>query len=195
MSEFAGTTRRFHERRDICFLGGYRHPPNVDAVLYFAREILPLLLAEEPDLRFIIAGAHPPEEVLALAGPRIIVTGLIPDLRDLFDPARVFVCPLRVGAGVKGKIAAALSYGIPVVSTAIGVEGTELVHEKSVLVADDPAAFAAATLRLYRDEGLWDWLSRNGQDLVRETLSLDMGVKVLAGAVETAFSHLLGLDG
>jgi len=195
MSEFAGTTRRFHERRDICFLGGYRHPPNVDAVLYFAREILPLLLAEEPDLRFIIAGAHPPEEVLALAGPRIIVTGLIPDLRDLFDPARVFVCPLRVGAGVKGKIAAALSYGVPVVSTSIGVEGTELVHEKSVLVADDPAAFAAATLRLYRDEGLWDWLSRNGQDLVRETLSLDMGVKVLAGAVETAFSHLLGLDG
>jgi GT2 family glycosyltransferase len=195
MSELHGTTSGFGQRRDICFLGGYRHPPNIDAVIWFAQEIFPRIRAAEPGIRFIIAGAHPPEEVTALAAEDIVVTGMVPDLRDLFDPCRVFVCPLRVGAGVKGKIAAALSYGIPVVTTGIGVEGTELRHEHTVLVADDPAGFADATLRLYRDRGLWDWLSGNGQSLVRETLSLDMGGRVLRAAIATAFAHKLGLDG
>jgi GT2 family glycosyltransferase len=194
MSEFHGTEKTYAERRDICFLGGYRHPPNVDAVIWFITEVLPLIRAEEPEIRFIVAGAHAPEEIAALASEHVIVTGMVPDLRDLFDPCRVFVCPLRVGAGVKGKVAAALSYGIPIVSTPIGIEGTEMVHEHNVLVAEDARAFAAATLRLYRDHWLWGWLSRNGQELVRETLSLEMGARVLNQAVETALAHKLGLS-
>ncbi len=193
MFEYFGTERAFSERRDLCFLGGYRHTPNVDAVVYFVNEIFPLIKSQEPDIRFIIAGAHPPEEVRALARDDVIVTGMVNDLRDLFDPCRVFVGPLRVGAGVKGKIISALSYGIPVVSTALGVEGTELKHAKHVLVADDPLAFAEAVLRLYRDSDLWGSLSRAGQDLVKETLSLDMGKVVLGRSVKTALAHRLGL--
>ncbi len=193
MFEYFGTERTFSERRDLCFLGGYRHTPNVDAVVYFVNEIFPLIKSQEPDIRFIIAGAHPPEEVRALAGNGVVVTGMVDDLRDLFDPCRVFVGPLRVGAGVKGKIISALSYGIPVVSTELGVEGTELKHGKHVLVADDPLAFAEAVLRLYRDPDLWGSLSRAGQDLVKETLSLEMGKGALARAVETALAHKLGL--
>jgi O-antigen biosynthesis protein len=194
MAEFFGTARTFSERRDLCFLGGYRHPPNVDAVVFFVNEIFPLIQIQDPDIRFVIAGAHPPDEVRALAGNGVIVRGMVDDLRDLFDPCRVFVCPLRVGAGVKGKVASALSYGIPVVSTALGVEGTELKHGNHVLIADSPAAFAEAVLRLYRDPDLWGNLSRNGQDLVRETLSLEMGKAVLARSVETALTHKLGLS-
>ena len=193
MFEFFGTDRAFSERRDLCFLGGYRHAPNVDAVVYFVNEIFPLIKSQEPNIRFIIAGAHPPEEVRALAGDGVVVTGMVDDLRDLFDPCRVFVCPLRVGAGVKGKVASALSYGIPVVSTSLGVEGTELKHGKQVLVADSSSAFAEAVLRVYRDPDLWGSLSRAGQDLVKDTLSLDMGKRVLAQAVETALAHKLGL--
>ncbi len=193
MFEFFGTQRTFAERRDLCFLGGYRHAPNVDAVVYFVNEIFPLIKSQEPDIRFIIAGAHPPEEVRALAGDDVVVTGMVDDLRDLFDPCRVFVCPLRIGAGVKGKVASALSYGIPVVSTAVGVEGTELQHGRQVLLADSPAAFAEAVLRLYRDPGLWGSLSRAGQDLVKETLSLEMGKVALARCVEIALTHKLGL--
>lgn len=194
MFEHFGTKASFHERRDICFLGGYRHPPNIDAVLYFVNEIFPLLRAWEPGIRFIIAGSHPPAEFQALATDDIIVTGMVDDLRDLFDPCRVFVCPLRVGAGVKGKVASALSYGIPVVSTPIGVEGTSLAHETNVLVAEDPQQFAAEIMRLYHDEGLWNRLSENGQKLVRDELSLDMGQQVLAQAVETAFAQKLGVE-
>jgi GT2 family glycosyltransferase/glycosyltransferase involved in cell wall biosynthesis len=193
MFEHFGSRAGFHERRDICFLGGYRHPPNVDAVLYFVNEIFPLLRAREPGIRFIIAGSHPPEEFQALATDDIIVTGMVDDLRELFDPCRVFVCPLRVGAGVKGKVASALSYGIPVVSTPIGVEGTNLAHETNILVAEGPEQFAADIMRLYHDEALWNRLSGSGQKLVREELSLDMGRKALTQAVQTAFAYRLGV--
>lgn len=192
--EFFGTKRTFTDRCDLCFLGGYRHAPNVDAVLYFVKEIFPLIRLDEPNIRFIIAGAHPPEEVRHLAGNGVVVTGMVENLQDLFDPCRVFVCPLRIGAGVKGKIASALSYGIPIVSTGIGTEGTELKHGKHVLVADDPAGFAKEVIRLYRDSDLWGTLSKAGQDLVQRTLSLEAGKKVLARSIEIAFARKLGLD-
>ena len=91
MFEFFGTQKTFAKRRDLCFLGGYRHAPNVDAVVYFVKEILPIIKSQEPGIRFIIAGAHPPEEVRDLAGDGVVVTGMIDDLRDLFDPCRVLL--------------------------------------------------------------------------------------------------------
>lgn len=193
MAEYYGTSTPFQERRDLCFLGGYRHAPNIDAVIYFVREVLPLIKAEIPDIRFVIAGAHAPDEVRALASDDVVVAGMIGDLRDLFDPCRVFVCPLRVGAGAKGKVVSALSYGIPIVSTSVGVEGAGLTDGETVLVADTPADFAAATVRLYRDHDLWARLSQAGQSLVRDTLSHGMGGQILSHAIEIAFASKLGL--
>ena len=194
MIDLAGTSVGFGPRRDICFLGGYRHPPNIDAVQFFVREVFPLVKQADPTIRFIIAGSHPPEEVQALAAEDIVVTGMVSDLRDVFDTARLFVCPLRFGAGVKGKISAAMSYGVPVVTTSIGAEGMDLHDGEHVLVADTPAAFAAACLRAYRDAALWQHLSAAGQALVAEKHSLAMGRGVLAEAIETAMRHRLGLD-
>jgi glycosyltransferase involved in cell wall biosynthesis len=177
----------------VCFLGGYRHPPNIDAVRYFVAEIFPLLRRADPKMRFIIAGANPSREVLELAGEAIEVTGMIDDLRDLFDRSRVFVCPLRVGAGVKGKVMSALSYGLPIVATPIGVEGAQLIEDEHVLVADTPAAFARKTLKLYRDQATWTRLSEGGQTLVREKFSTTMGQQALAEAIEKGHRHRLDL--
>jgi GT2 family glycosyltransferase/glycosyltransferase involved in cell wall biosynthesis len=193
MQEFYGTTAPFAARRDICFLGGYRHPPNIDAVRYFVAEIFPLLRRSEPDLRFIIAGANPSREVTDLAGDGVEVTGMIEDLRDLFDRTRVFVCPLRVGAGVKGKVMSALSYGLPIVSTPIGVEGAQLIEDTHVLIADTPAAFARKTLKLYHDKTSWNALSRAGQALIQEKFSTTMGQEALREAIDKAHHHRLGL--
>lgn len=193
MFDFFGTGATFADRRDICFLGGYRHPPNVDAVVYFVERIFPILRRAEPGIRFIIAGANPSPEVRALACNDIVVTGLVEDLRDVFDVARVFVCPLRVGAGVKGKVASAMAYGIPVVTTAIGAEGVDFVPGEHLLIEDDPEDFARATLRLYRDRALWDRLSRQSQAYLRDHLSPAMGQRVFAEAIEAAFAHKLGL--
>lgn len=194
MFEFFGTEVGFEPRRDIVFLGGYRHRPNVDAVRFFAQEVFPIIQAEEPNARFVIAGANPSDEVLALANDSVIVTGLVDDLRDVFDTSRLFACSLRTGAGTKGKVSTAMSYGLPVVSTTIGAEGMDLIDGENVLIADDPQSFAQACLRLYRDQALWETVSLNGQTLVQENHSLAMGRRVLAEAIETGYRHLLGLE-
>jgi GT2 family glycosyltransferase/glycosyltransferase involved in cell wall biosynthesis len=194
MLDFFGTDVPFAARRDICFLGGYRHPPNVDAVRYFVREVFPLIKAELPGARFIVAGANPTGEIVELAGDDVIVTGMVDDLRDVFDAVRVFVCPLRVGAGAKGKIMSALSYGLPIVSTPIGVEGAGLTPDEHVLVTDTPEDMARETVRLYRDEGLWTRLSLAGQQLMRDEFSTAMGDRKLEEAVDKAYRHKIGLD-
>ncbi len=193
MVDLAGTKIGFEERRDICFLGGYRHPPNVDAVLYFVESVLPLIQAVRPEIRFIVAGANPTPDILALASESVIVTGMVDDLADVFDTTRVFVCPLRVGAGAKGKVMSALSYGLPIVSTAVGVEGAGLVEGEHMLVADDPASMTEAILRVYDASVLWQALSTAGQDLLRREFSLEMGARKLEEAVDMAYRHRLGL--
>ncbi len=187
-----GTTRGFADRRDLIFLGGYRHAPNVDAVQFFCLDILPMLRAAEPGLRFIAAGANPTREVSALAGPQVEVTGMIGDLGPVLDAARVFVCPLRVGAGIKGKIMTALAHGIPVVTTSVGVEGSGLEAGRHVLVADDARSFAEATLRLYRDPELWHRLSLAGL-AVMDSFSPASGGAFLGSAIEAAWARKLGV--
>ncbi|MBN9509697.1 MAG: glycosyltransferase [Alphaproteobacteria bacterium] len=195
MFDFLGTDIGFDARRDFVFLGGYRHRPNVDAVQFFAAEVLPLIRAEIPEARFIIAGANPGPEVQELAGPHVVVTGMIDELRDVLDAARVFVCPLRIGAGTKGKISTAMSYGLPVVSTPCGAEGMEMVEGEEVLIAESAADLAAACVRLYRDPALWQRLSQAGQALVQEKHSLQMGRRTLASAIGTAWRRKLGIAG
>jgi GT2 family glycosyltransferase len=194
MFDFFGTSVPYGARRDICFLGGYAHPPNVDAMRYFVAEVLPLIRAADPSISLLIAGANPTQTVRDLAGEGVEVLGMVDDLRDLFDRARVFVCPLRIGAGVKGKIMSALAYGLPIVSSPIGVEGSGLVADEHALVADAAADFAAATLRLYEDEALWNRLSLSGQELLRRSFSTEAGVEVLAGAIARGHARRLGLD-
>lgn len=193
MFEFFGTAVGFEERRDFVFLGGYKHPPNIDAAQFFAREVMPLIHGEAPEARFIIAGANPGPELRSLETEHVVVTGLIDDLRDVFDRTRVFVCPLRFGAGTKGKISTAMSYGLPVVSTTCGGEGMELVEGEEVLIADEPAALAATCLRVYRNSVLWRRMSEAGQKLVRENHSLEMGRRMLAEAIEAALRHKLAV--
>lgn len=194
MMEVVGTRVGFQPRRNICFLGGYRHPPNVDAVFFFVREVLPLIHAVRPEIQFIVAGANPTAEILELADSKIVVTGMVDELADVFDTVRVFVCPLRVGAGAKGKVMSALAHGLPIVSTSIGIEGAGLLPDEHVLVADSPAEFAAAVLRLYDDAALWESLSVSAQRLIEEKFSLSMGVEKLEEAIEKGHRRRLDLD-
>jgi len=192
MVEPACAPAPYAARRDVCFLGGYRHAPNIDAVAYFVRDIWPLLREAVPEMRFVIAGADAPPEIIARAGPNIVVAGHVKDLSRFLNDMRVFVCPLRAGAGVKGKIATALGHGIPVVTTSQGVEGAELAAGRDVLVADAPGAFAREVLRVYRDAALWRDLSHAGQAAARENFSLARGARAFAAAIAEARAHRAG---
>lgn len=164
--------RGFHERANMLFIGGFRHLPNVDAVTWFCRDIWPRVRERLPEARFQIVGSHPPQEVLDLgqmAG--VDVLGHVKHLDDVFDKVRLSVTPLRYGAGIKGKVATSLGYGVPVVGTGLTFEGMELRHERHVLVADDADSFVDAVVRGYTDEALWTRMSQDGFERVNALYS------------------------
>lgn len=172
--EVTGGGHPFADREGLVFVGGFRHPPNVDAVLWFAREVFPLIRARRPDIRFHCIGADAPAPVAALAGePGILVHGHVPDLDPYMHGARIAVAPLRYGAGVKGKVNLSMAHGQPVVATSCAVEGMHLRDGEDVLVADDAPGFAEAVLRLYDDVRLWGTLAANGRRNVQRHFSLD----------------------
>jgi glycosyltransferase involved in cell wall biosynthesis len=154
--------RPFRERQGLVFIGGFQHPPNTDGVLWYAREVLPLVRERLPGVVTYIVGSKVPSTVRAFAREDFVVTGYVPDVAPFFTGCRVSIAPLRYGAGVKGKVNLAMSYGLPVVATPTAVEGMHLQPGEDVLVAEDAQAFAAAVERLYRDETLWNRLSVNG---------------------------------
>ena len=153
----------FQGRRDALFLGNYKHPPNVDAARYLCESVMPLLWVVDPNIELTLAGSEPTPEVLQLRSPRIRVTGYVADVTPLFDRARVFLAPLRYGAGMKGKIVQSLAMGLPTVTTSTGNEGTGFRDGYDILVADDAAAFSERALEAYRDELLWNRLATEGR--------------------------------
>ncbi|MFT3762145.1 MAG: glycosyltransferase [Pseudoxanthomonas sp.] len=174
LHEVHGPGLPFAQRRDLVFVGGFRHPPNVDAVLWFAREAFPSIRQRLPGVRLHCIGGDVPPEIRALSSqPGIAVHGHVADIAPYMDGARIALAPLRFGAGVKGKVNLSMAHGQPVVATSCAVEGMHLRDGHDVLVANEPAAFADAVVRLYGDEALWNMLSRNGLDNVATHFSPD----------------------
>ncbi len=175
----------FAGRRDLVFVGGYAHPPNVDAALWLAREVMPLVWQAAPHARLVLVGSKPPAEVLALAGPRIEVPGWLPDLDPVYAGARASISPLRYGAGVKGKIIAALQAGVPVITTPIGNEGLGLVSGTEALIGSTAAELAQHAVTLLRDPGLCARLAEGGAAVLRHRFNEDMARRVLMEVLGT----------
>ncbi|MEW6396759.1 MULTISPECIES: glycosyltransferase family 4 protein [unclassified Afipia] len=173
----ASSIAGFDDRRDILFIGGFGHTPNVDAVLWFAREVWPHLLAKGFRERLVIVGSKIPSEISDLASDSIDVRGYVKDLQPLFAGCRLSIAPLRFGGGIKGKIVTSLSYGVPVVATKIAAEGMQLVHNENILIADSPIDMADQILAACSDPVLWQKLSSNGH-----------------AAFASQFSHTAGKD-
>lgn len=160
-------------RRDVVFIGGFAHVPNIDAVLFFTTEIFPLIRARIPDAVFKVIGPDPTPEICQLASPAIQVLGFVPDVKPIFDQALVSVAPIRFGAGVKGKVNQSMSFGVPTVVTSIAAEGMHLTHGENALFADDPAGFADAVVRLWTSPELWRKVSRNGLQNLAQHFSVE----------------------
>jgi glycosyltransferase involved in cell wall biosynthesis len=127
----------------LVFVGGFRHPPNVDAALWLGQDIWPRLRSSHPELRLWIVGSDPPRSVLALRGGGITVTGFVSDVERFVRSAAIVVAPLRLGNGMRVKVAQAMALGKAVVTTSLGAEGMVEEGQEPVLdVADDAASFA-----------------------------------------------------
>jgi GT2 family glycosyltransferase/glycosyltransferase involved in cell wall biosynthesis len=163
----------FSLRRDILFIGSFQHSPNVDAVLFFARDIFPLVKKRLPEIKFYIIGDKAPPEVVALAGESVIVTGFQPDVGFYFDNIKLSVAPLRYGAGIKGKINQSMGFGVPVVATSLAVEGMFLTDREDVLIGDTPEDFVRALIEVYGSEELWQSVSKNALEKTKTLYSIE----------------------
>jgi glycosyltransferase involved in cell wall biosynthesis len=145
------------------------YQPNVDAVRFFAREVLPLIHGKFPEARFVIVGRSPSPGVQELNdGTKIVVTGTVPEVEPYLQHAMVVVAPLRVGGGTRIKILEAMAHQRPVVATRIGAEGLEVESGKHLLIADTAPGLADACICLLRDREMGRQMSARALDLVRE---------------------------
>jgi len=163
----------FEQRDGLVFVGGFQHPPNLDAAEWLIEEILPLIRRELPDVTLHLIGSKMPDRLKQRKAPGLRVHGFVSDLEPFMNGCRISLAPLRYGAGVKGKVNQAMSHGLPVVATSCAAEGMYTEHEHDILVADDGVAFAAEVCRLYRDGDLWQRLAENGRINVDRHFSLD----------------------
>ena len=166
-------------RRDILFVGGFGHAPNVDAMVAFVVKLWPRLRARLPGVRLRIAGSHAGAAIHALKQEDVLVLGHVEDLRAEMDRARVSIAPLRWGAGLKGKVATAMAFGLPSVISPIAAESMGLVDGRDALIAELDDAFVEAVARLYEDDALWTDVARNGRDFVARHWSPERGLATL----------------
>lgn len=149
----------------LLFVGSYDYLPNQDAVRVLAHQVMPAVRRQIPQARLQLVGRNPPAWMRGLANEYIEVTGAVADVQPYLARAAVFVCPLRIGAGLKNKVLEALAMGIPVAATPLSVDGIHVKHGESAWIAD-VEGLAAAVLRLLQDEGLRQRLSANGRALI-----------------------------
>lgn len=165
VAQHEATKSSFSSRSGVLFVGGFNHPPNTGAVAWFIKDILPLITQQLPEVEFIVAGANPPKELVALAHslPNIRFTGRVSDeeLAALYERARVAVAPLRFGAGVKGKVVEALLKGLPIVTTKIGIQGLPSCSQ-AIKVADTAEGFARGVIDLAVETEQWEKFRAEG---------------------------------
>jgi sugar transferase (PEP-CTERM/EpsH1 system associated) len=189
-SEFFAPTSRIGELTRLVFTGVMGYGPNEDAAIHFCDAILPLIQERYPRAEFWVVGKHPTERVQALSQrPGVYVTGGVPDVRPFLEAAGIFVCPLRVGSGVKNKILAALAMRKAVVATPLSLEGLDLLEGEHVLTAAAARAFADQVMALIADPGLADRIGQSGQAFVRTQYSWQRSAALLEGVLLDAASR------
>lgn len=171
-------------RDGLMFLGGYAHKPNVDAVFWFAEEILPFIARRMPDIVMHVYGSKMPDEMKRLDGPNIKIHGFVSDeeLQKVYESARMTVIPLRFGAGIKGKVVEALQFGLPVVTTSIGAEGF-MEADDYMQIADKAEAIADLICDLYGNEAKMKDMVDRGYRYIEKEYSVEKAQRVIESAL------------
>lgn len=171
-------------RTGLSFLGNYRHPPNAEAMEWFVRNVMPKLSGpQQEDSVLHIYGAGMGPEIRNLASEKVKAIGFIKDVEDAYDRHQVFVAPLLSGAGIKGKVLAALAHGIPCVLSPVAAEGIGLRNEHDCLIAETPEDWAQAIKRLQKDK-LWYQISGNARAYVTDAYSFENGRRLMKQALQ-----------
>lgn len=171
---FGAGPHNYNLDKTILFTGNMDYAPNVDAVLYFTRDILPEIKKVIKDVRFIIAGQRPVKKVLELAGPDIEVTGFVKDLAGMYAAAAIVVAPLRFGAGTQNKVLEAMSMAVPVVSHRVGFGGLNITSGEGVILAEQTEAFTQRCIELLQSAELRRNVGEAGSQVIRTQFDWDV---------------------
>ena len=161
----------FSERRDIAFIGGYGHAPNVDAARWLIGEIMPLVRERDQTIRCLLVGSDTPDDIRRLCDDRVVALGHVADLAEVLDRVRLTVAPLTYGAGIKGKVVDSLAAGVPCVCTSIAAEGLVLPEILKSCIADGASALADAIHALHSNEAANNECARAGLDYIAAEFS------------------------
>jgi glycosyltransferase involved in cell wall biosynthesis len=177
----------------ILFIGGHSWFPNADGMSFFAREILPLVRRTLPGVSVRWIGRAPVDVVRDFAAIGIQMLGYVDDIRPEMQKARCTIVPLRVGGGTRLKILDAWALGKAVVSTTLGCEGLDVIHGDNILIADEPADFARAVVRVFEDDALRRTLESGGRETATTTYDWDvLGMELSRSYLALLRSRLLG---
>ena len=182
----------FSSKKGIMFVGGFNHRPNVDAVLWFVKEIYPLILKKK-NIPFIIVGSNAPKEIQQLNNiNNVIVKGYVTDeeLKQLYEKTKMVVVPLRYGAGIKGKVVEAMSQGIPFVTTTTGAEGI-IGIEDIVPVTDDTKEIAKKIVDLYDNNEELSKISLEERKFISKNFNTESAWKIIEKDFDARYESLL----
>lgn len=180
------TVPKFEAREGLSFLGGFLHHPNKEGVMWFVREIMPLLSSQGRNGALSIYGSKMDDEIKALKSDTVDPVGFVEQIADAYDRHRIFVAPLRSGAGIKGKVLSALAHGIPCVLTPTAAEGIGLRSGHDCFVAETPKQWVTAIEKLNTDKALWQKISANAQAYMADAFSFNRGRLLMRDAFEAA---------
>lgn len=181
--------RDITDSHTVIFTGAMNYFPNIDGVLFFHQEVLPLIQQEIPSVRFIIGGMNPDSSIQQLESEHVTVTGFVSDMREYLEQAAVCVVPLRIAKGIQNKVLEAMAMGIPVVSTSGANRGINAVANRDLMVADDPKLFADVVVNLLRDNEARRRMAVNARGFVEKEFSWDHNLLQLDQAINMALGR------
>ena len=175
----------FTSREDIAFLGGFQHVPNVEAVEWFIKKVMPLLESTLPAVRFRVYGSNVPQSLLDLAkqSQNVVIEGWVADVAQVYNSCKVFLAPLQSGAGIKGKVIGALCHGLPCVLSSIAAEGISIGDGVHAAVANTPGQWAERITQLYTDEKRWSNMSAFALEFAKTTYGMEKGIQDMQSAL------------
>jgi GT2 family glycosyltransferase/glycosyltransferase involved in cell wall biosynthesis len=179
---FAAPT--LENRSGLIFVGNFQHPPNVDAMVWFLDEVLPLVKYQLPEITVTVVGDRAPRSLTKRGSPSVRFVGWVRDTTSFYNQARIAIAPLRFGAGMKGKVGDAMARGVPTVLTSIAAEGIDITPEENALIANSAEEFSNAIIRLCCDDALWNSVRRDAINTVRTTLGVTQLRHQLQAALE-----------
>ncbi len=183
--EFPEFRENFADRKDLLFVGSFKHPGNLDGVAWLCKDIMPAIHKALPEVKLHLVGAHPTPEIKALANDHVIVHGFLSDeaLADMYSTSRLSLVPLRFGAGVKGKVLEAMYHGLPIVSTSIGTEGIVDI-EQCMENTDGAEAFAGKVIELYHQTDVLTEMGRTNWQYVQDHLGVEPAMELFRRSFE-----------